>query len=181
VQDFTLDYVPGLLQTADYARAIFASSAVPRSESRVATQVAVRTIRQERLTSADHPLELAAIIDESVLYRAIGGPDVLRAQLHHLAERAQLPLVTLQVLPATTFGRALTGSGFTVLSFDGLGEPEIVYVEHALGTVRLEKEADVARASLAFDRFRSHALSPDDSLALIKEIADRGDARREAP
>jgi transcriptional regulator with XRE-family HTH domain len=174
VQDFTLDYVPGLLQTAGYARAIFASSAVPRSESRVATQVAVRTIRQERLTSADHPLELAAIIDESVLYRAIGGPDVLRAQLHHLAKQAQLPTVTLQVLPADAIRRAVTGSGLTVLSFDGLGEPDIVFVEHALGSVRLEKEADVERARLALDQLRSDALSPDDSLALIKEVADRG-------
>lgn len=174
VQDFTLDYVPGLLQTADYARGIFASSAVARSDARVASQVAVRMIRQDRLTSVDDPLELVAIVDESVLHRAIGGPEVLRAQLRHLVDRAQLPSVTLQVVPATSPRRAVTGSGLTVLSFEVLGEPDIAFVEHALGTLQLEKEADVDRARLAFDRLRSDALSPADSLALVRQVADRG-------
>jgi transcriptional regulator with XRE-family HTH domain len=174
VLDFTLDYVPGLLQTADYTRALFASSVVPRSDERLATEVAVRMVRQERLTSAEHPVELVAIVDESVLHRAIGGPDVLRAQLDHLIDRSQLPSVTLQVLPMASPCRAINASGFTVLHYGDLDEPDIAYVEHAFGSVRLEKDADVTRARLAFDRLRSDALCPADSEALIRKVAGRG-------
>ena len=173
VQDFTLDYVPGLLQAADYARALFTSSLLRRTEAELANGVTVRMIRQERLTSADNPLELVAVIDESVLHREIGGRDVLDAQLAHLAEAARLDAVTLQVLPASATRRAAMGSGLTVLSFGDLGHPDMAYVEHALGALHLEKEADVARARLAFDRLRSDALSPDDSLALIRRVAER--------
>lgn len=109
VQDFTLDYVPGLLQTADYSRALFTSSFLRRTEAELANAVAVRMIRQERLTSLDNPLDLVAIMDESVLYRQIGGADVLAAQLAHLVEAAQLDSVTLQVLPASAGRRARDG------------------------------------------------------------------------
>lgn len=173
VQDFTLDYVPGLLQTADYARALFASSVLRRTEAELANEVTVRMIRQERLTSTDSPLELVAVLDESVLHRAIGGRDVLDAQLAHLAEAAQLDAVTLQVLPASATRRAVMGSGLSVLSFGDLGHPDLAYVEHALGALNMEKEADVARARLVFDRLRSDALSPDDSLALIRRVAEQ--------
>ncbi len=171
VQDFTIDYVPGLLQVAAYSRALFTSSFVDRTQEELANAIKVRMIRQERLTSEDDPLELVAVIDESVLYREIGGPDVLAEQLAHLVAAAQLPSVTLQVLPTVACQRAAMGSGFTVLNFGDLGEPDMAYVEHALGAMRMEKEADVVRARLMLGRLRSDALSPADSLALIRQVA----------
>ena len=177
VHDFTLDYVPGLLQTADYARALFTSSFLELQGTELENAVTVRMIRQQRLSSIEHPVELTAIIDESVLYRQVGGPAVLAAQLAHLVEAAQLDSVSLQVLPATVPQRAAQASGFTVLSFGDLGEPDIAYVEHALGAIQLEKVADVARARLLFDRLRSDALSSADSLALIQEVAERAQER----
>ncbi len=128
-------------------------------------------IRQRRLTSVEDPLELVAIVDEQVLHRPIGGRDVLRAQLDHLAEAAELDSVTLQVLPAAAGAHPAVASGFIVLSFGDLGEPDMAYVEHALGALFLEKEAEVARARVAFDRLRSVALSPADSSALIRRVA----------
>lgn len=173
VQDFTLDYVPGLLQVPGYSRALFRASVERGSDDDIENAVEVRTIRQRRLTSDEDPLTLVAIIDESVLHRAIGGPAVLAAQLAHLVVAAQLDSVTLQVLPAAVSARAAMGSGFIVMSFGDLGEPDLAYVEHALGALHMEKAPDVARARLCFDRLRSDALSPADSLALIQEVADR--------
>lgn len=174
VLDFTLDYVPGLLQTTDYSRALIAASIARRSEDELENAVSVRTIRQERLRAADHPLELAAIVDESVLHRPVGGAAILGTQLAHLIDMAALPTVTLQVLPLAVTARTTMGSGFIVLSFGDLGEPDMAYVEHALGAVQLEKEDDVANGRVMFDRLRSDALSPADSTALLRQIVEQG-------
>ncbi len=172
VRDFTLAYVPGLLQTAAYARALFAAGLVRRTEAEIENAVAVRMIRQERLTAAEDPLELVAILDEAVLHRPVGGPAVLRAQLDHLARAAALPSVTLQVLPTALGAHPALALAFTVLSFGDLGEPDLAYVEHTLGALYLEKEEDVARATLFFDRLRSEALGLAESAALIRRVAD---------
>jgi len=173
-QDFTLDYVPGLLQTPDYARALFAASVLRRSPAELDNEVAVRMIRQQRLSSASDPIQLVAVIDESVLHRPIGGADVLAAQLAHLLDVAQLDSVTLQVLPTSTIRRTAMGSGFIVLSFGDLGQPDMAYVEHALGALLLDKESDVATARLKFDQLRSEALNPADSVNLIRRAAGLG-------
>ncbi len=172
VLDYTVDYVPGLLQVPAYSRALLAASIARRTPESVESAVAVRAIRQQRLTSAEDPLEVTAIVAESVLHRPIGGPEVLAAQRAHLVAMAALPSVTLQVLPLTVGVRATTGSGFIVLSFGDLGEPDLAYVEHALGAVLFEKAADVASATLEFDRLRSDALPPAESLALLRRVAD---------
>ena len=171
VQEFTLAYVPGLLQTAAYSRALFEAVPIRRTSREIDAAASVRAIRQERLSSAENPPEFVAIIDESALHRPIGGATVLADQLSHLTASAALDAVTLQVLPASIGAHAAVASGFFILSFGDLGEPDMAYVEHALGAVNVEKEADVARARLAFDRLRSDALSPADSLALIEAVA----------
>jgi transcriptional regulator with XRE-family HTH domain len=170
VQEFTLGYVPGLLQTANYARALFTAAPLPRSDSELGNAIAARMIRQQRLTSAENPLQLVAVIDESVLRRPIGGPDVYRSQLAHVAEVAELDTVTLHVLPTDIGAHAGIASGFIVLNFGDLGEPDIAYVEHALGQVMLEKDGDVARAKLAFEELADSAFGPAESLALIRRL-----------
>jgi Domain of unknown function (DUF5753) len=170
IRDFTVMYVPGLLQTADYARTLFVASATRRTPETLDRDVAVRMIRQERLTSAKDPLELVAIVDESVLHRPVGGPAVLRAQLDHLVAAAALDTVTFQVLPTGVGAHPGMDGAFTVLSFDGLGEPDMAYVEHPMGGVHIEKEEDVARARLVFDHLRSAALGPADSVALVERV-----------
>ncbi|MGD9530399.1 helix-turn-helix domain-containing protein [Pseudonocardia sp.] len=172
VRDFTVSYVPGLLQTADYARALFAAGMVWDSGQALENAVAVRTIRQERLTDSENPLHLEAIIDEAALRRPVGGPAVHRAQLEHLLRAVELPTVTLQVLPTRVGAHPALASPFTLLSFGDLGEPDIAYVEHTLGAVTFDKEPDVARARLFFDRLRAEALGLADSAALVRGVLD---------
>jgi hypothetical protein len=171
VRDFTVTYVPGLLQTSDYARTMFESSLRSRSKETIEREVRVRMIRQERLTSTIDPLRLAAIIDEPVLHRPVGGAAVMRGQLQRLVEAAALDSVELQVLPIGIGAHPAMGGAFAVLSFEGLGEPDMAYVEHTWGSVHVEKKEDVARARLMFDHLRSVALDPAASVALIERVA----------
>jgi hypothetical protein len=170
VHDFTVTYVPGLLQTADYARALFQGSARQRSAEVLDRAIAVRMIRQERLTDDEEPLELVAVVEEAVLHRPVGGPGVMRAQLERLVAAAALDTVTFQVLPTNTGAHAGQDGALTILNFDGLGEPDMAYVEHAMGAVHFEKELDVATARLVFDRVRAAALTPVDSVALVERV-----------
>ncbi|MGE3288285.1 MAG: helix-turn-helix domain-containing protein [Pseudonocardia sp.] len=172
VRDFTVSYLPGLLQTADYARAMFAAGMVWDRGQALENAVAVRTIRQERLTDPEHPLHLEAIVDEAALRRPVGGPAVHRAQLEHLLRAVELPTVTLQVLPTGVGAHPGLASAFTLLSFGDLGEPDIAYVEHTLGSVTFDKEPDVARARLYFDRLRAEALGLANSAALVRGVLD---------
>jgi hypothetical protein len=171
VHDFTVTYVPGLLQTADYAGAHFMGAARQRSAEALERAIAVRMIRQERLTDTEEPLELIAVVDETVLRRPVGGADVMRAQLRHLVVASALPTVTFQVLPMAVGAHPGLDGAFTVLSFNALDEPDVAYVEHPMGAVHIEKDQDVATARLVFDRVRSAALSPADSVALVERVA----------
>lgn len=171
VQNFVPGYVPGLLQTRDYARAIFTSGVVERSAERLEAQLEVRMIRQRRLTDTENPLQLVAVAGEAALRNPIGAPDVMRDQLAHIAEAADLPTVTFQVLPAHPGPHSSLASGFTVLSFGDLDEPDLAYVEHALGAAHIEGEQEVLLARKKFDQLRTMAMRPADSLALLHEIA----------
>jgi hypothetical protein len=173
VRDFTTLHVPGLLQTPDYARALFVAGLVWEAGEALENAVAVRTIRQERLSDPDRPLQLEAIVDEAVLHRPVGGPSVHRAQLEHLLEAIALPTVTLQVLPFGAGAHPAMASPFTVLSFGDLGAPDIAYVEHTLGALTLDKESDVGRATLYFDRLRAEALGLADSAVLVRGLLER--------
>jgi hypothetical protein len=171
VQDFTPLYVPGLLQTADYARALMIAVPVRRTPEGLEQEIGARLHRQHRLTSTEDPIELVAVVDESVLHRPVGGAEVMRAQLAHMAALAQLDTVKLHVLPSTVGAHAALVSGFIILHFGNLDEPDMAYVEHALGALTLDKDGEVARAKLTFERVVSDALDPAESLALIRQMA----------
>ncbi|GAB1511916.1 helix-turn-helix transcriptional regulator [Actinophytocola sp. KF-1] len=169
VKEFSGLMLPGLLHTEDYMRALFAHSRRRRSAEELQSDIQIRLIRKERLTSESNPLELSVIIDESALRRNIGGRNVMRKQLDHLVEMAELPSVTIQVLPLKMHS-ALDG-GFTLLSFQDRDEPDLLYVEYATGALHIEEGDEVRACRLKFDRLGVEALSPDDSIALIKLIS----------
>jgi transcriptional regulator with XRE-family HTH domain len=171
VQVFTLGYVPGLMQTADYARALMGAVPVRRTDDELDNEVAARMYRQQRLTSTENPLELVTVIDESALHRPVGGPEVLRNQLGQIAALAELDTVTMSVLPTGVGAHAGLASSFTILSFGELDEPDMAHVEHTIGALILDKDSDVARARLAFERVLSDALGPAESLALVQRLA----------
>lgn len=170
VREFTLVHVPGLLQTEGYMRALY-SVDPSRTDAQVEIDVSVRRIRQERLTDGEFPLELTAIIDESALRKTIGAAEVMRGQLRHLIDRADLPTVSVQVLPNDAGLHVGMDGAFTIVDFPE-DDPDLLYIEHATGALHIEKPEDVATARLLFDQLRSAALSPRDSAAFLERLAD---------
>jgi hypothetical protein len=167
-----LEVIPGLLQTEEYARRVNSKgySLAPVPESQIERSVAVRMKRQKLLTR-DPPLELRAVIDEAVLRRGFGGPGVMRDQLRHLIEIAQLPNVSLRVLP---FGHDSTiiMNSFDLLHF-GIQSgkmPDVVYTEHFRATLYFEGEMDTHQYRIVFDRLREAALGEMGSVQLIEKI-----------
>ncbi|MEO7193486.1 MAG: helix-turn-helix transcriptional regulator [Pseudonocardiaceae bacterium] len=141
VYDYQLGYIPGLLQTADYIRTVFRGTPPPRTENDIDRIVQIRLFRQHRLTG-DPPMELVAIVDETVLRRPIGGVDMMCQQLRHLVRPAALPSVCFQVLPiAVGVHQGLNGS-FTVLDFAEPDEPTVAYVENSVSATHVRKEAE---------------------------------------
>ena len=171
VREYALTVMPGLLQTTEYARALLRTGIDPLSDTDLEREVAVRLHRQRRLYCQDDPLRFTAVVDEGVLHRAIGGPEVLRAQLDQLLILGELDTVTLQVLPSEVADRPAWDGTFIVLSYPEPDEPDLAYIEYLIGAAHIEAPQDVTRCKLAFDRLRSAALSPADTSALLERLA----------
>jgi hypothetical protein len=159
--------VPGLLQTEDYARAILSA----RPDGNLADldeQVAVRLARQAVLDRPDAP-QLWCVLDEGVLHRAIGGPKVMRSQLYHLAEAAEHPKTTIQVIP---YGGAHAGllGGFIIAHLDA--RPPVAYLETAAEGHVTDSPAVANHVAIRFDRLRSEAESRASSRDLIRKVAE---------
>lgn len=160
--------VHGLLQTPRYARAVFSAWRTNRPYD-IDDLVEVRTRRQRLLTRDPEPLELQAILDEAVLRRPVGGPEVMGEQLTHLIAMAGLPNITIQVVPVRAGAHPGLGGAFSILEFDD-DEP-FAYVETPAGNVYVEKKNDVRRFTATFGLLAAIALAPGDSVALISGIA----------
>lgn len=169
VHDYQLAYVPGLLQTENYMRALFQNSLRHLTDAEIDRDVQARLFRQGRLTR-EPALELVAIVDESALLRPVGGVETMRAQLRHLVATSDLPSVCLQVIP-TSLGAHLGMNGsFVVLGYGDPDEPEIAYVEHTPIAMHLSKQTEVQACKQVFGRLRSEALGPRDSVTLIEGL-----------
>ena len=171
IRNFEPVVIPGLLQTEEYARQM--SRGGPRELDRedIERRVQVRIERQRILTREDRP-RLWAVIDEAVIRRVVGGPEVMREQLRHLIECAEQGKTTLQVVPFSAGAHAGTTGPFIILDFPEPTDPSVVYVETLAGDLYLEERADVDRYTLAFDRLLAAALHPDDSVRLVQQAAD---------
>jgi transcriptional regulator with XRE-family HTH domain len=169
-QSFEPVIVPGLLQTAPYARAMYA---IDRTRGAEATErlVAMRLERQRALTRNPSPLELHAILDEATLRRAVGGPAVMREQTEHLITMADLPHVTIQIIPLAVGAHAGMAGAFSLLAFDENAENTVVYIDSPAGNIYLEKVRDVRQFTADFENLRQAACAPDASVTLMKNIA----------
>ncbi|WP_431047135.1 helix-turn-helix domain-containing protein [Streptomyces sp. P1-3] len=161
--------IPGLLQTEPYIRALMASGN-PMDQTDIEQLVKFRLRRQQMLEKASGPLELWAVVEETVLRRPVGGKEVMREQLDHLVAMADLPNVTIQVMPLAKGAHAAMVGAFTLLEF-GPMTPTVIYVESAAGNIYLEKERDVRRFTQSFDLLRAAAPDPQETTALLKGIA----------
>lgn len=165
---FDVQFVNGLLQTEDYARAILAMSVPEAAAEEIERRVEVRMQRQARVASGE--LRLRCVLDEFVVRRGYGGPVVMGAQIDQLIELAQLGNVSLQVLPAGASVGVL--GSFSILEFPSPTDPLVVYLEHEVGALYLEKPEQVRQYARLYDRLRAAALSPEASvehLARLKE------------
>ncbi|MCX5414180.1 helix-turn-helix transcriptional regulator [Streptomyces sp. NBC_00059] len=165
--------VPGLLQTADYARAVTRSSLDGLPPAQLDSLVEVRLARQSVLYSPG-PLRFSAVLDEAVLRRRVGGPEVMRDQLHHLARSAQLPHVTLQLLPFEAGSYVGLTGPFVIFSFPSTSDLDVVTLDHLTSSLYLERREDLEAYSSAFRTLQAHALSPERSLDLIAAVGRGG-------
>ena len=110
-------------------------------------------------------------MDEAVLRRPVGGPAVMRAQFHHLVEVAELPHVTLQVVPFASGGHAGASGSFTVLRFEERDLPDVVYIEQLTGAVYLDQRPDVEHYLEVVDQLSGEALTPADTTRFIEQVA----------
>ncbi len=157
--------IPGLLQTADYARAIMVAAGVPASQ--IEMRVVVRVGRREVLTRRD-PAQLLALVGEAALRQKIGGPQALIDQLNHLLKVADLPNVDLRIFPADGgWTPALEGPFVLINSADG---PPIVHLENRRSGLFFHEKDDVAAYEAAIDRVKQEAMSPAASRGLIADI-----------
>jgi transcriptional regulator with XRE-family HTH domain len=163
--------IPGQLQTADYARAMIRGGPQELDVEEIERRVEVRMARQSVLVEPDRP-RLWAVIDEAVIRRVVGGPDVMRGQLRHLIQSAEQGKTTIQVIPFSAGAHAGTTGPFVILGFPEPSDPDVVYLETIPEGLYLDDRQDVARFILAFERLLAAALHPDRSIDLIQEAAD---------
>jgi hypothetical protein len=170
LRSFEGEAVQGLFQTPDYARAILREVQVRDTDEQVERLVDLRMKRQEVL-DRNPPLDVWMILDEAVVRRTIGGPEVMRDQLARLVEASKKPNVTLQVLPFASGSHAGLRGPFSILEFPERADADVAYAESVAGIIYLEKEREVRMCAEAFDRLRAAALSPGHSTDLIFEAA----------
>ncbi len=165
IRSYDAQFIPGLLQTEDYAAAVLALGDFSLDEAE--RLVGIRKERQRRFTSG--AMRLWAIVDEVALRRPVGGTDVLRAQLEYLIESCQQQRLTLQITPFAAVGHAAPG-GFSILRFADPDMPDMVYVENLTSALYIDKPTEVGRYLLAMERLSIISEPPGDSAEILRAI-----------
>jgi len=158
-------YVSGLLQIEPYARAIFSHGRPEMADERVDQLVALRMRRQKMFSRPDAP-RVWMVLDESVLYRPIGGVKVLKQQIEYLLEMSALPHVSVQVLPYSRSGLSAEHA-FSLLRFGEPELPNIAYVEYLTGAHYIEKREEIEKYSRALDMLAVDAETPERSRSML--------------
>jgi transcriptional regulator with XRE-family HTH domain len=171
VRTYELQFVPGLLQTPSYARAVISAGNPEVPAPEIDQRVAMRTARQKVLARPD-PLRLWAVIDEAALRRPIGGTDVMRAQLQTLIEKVKLDNIIVQVMPFRYGSHAAESGAFSILRFPERELPDVVYIEHLTSAIYLDKRQDVDRYLQTMERLSTQAEPRDRTPAILAAIRD---------
>jgi transcriptional regulator with XRE-family HTH domain len=171
LQTYHTHLVHGLLQTPDYARAMLRAARPELLEHEIDQLVQFRLRRQQVLTRADPPpLTLWSVMDEAVLRRQVGGRETMHAQLQRLITASELPNVTLLVMPDEQGAHPGLDGPMSILQFE-TGTRPVVYVEGQAGNLYMEKDDDLRRCQQTMNHILAAAPGPDQSLALIRQIA----------
>ncbi|MET8038651.1 helix-turn-helix transcriptional regulator [Streptomyces sp. NPDC005345] len=174
--------VPDLLQTPAYAHAVIGETIPQLTAEQAATCRKVRLRRQHRIYDPACPLRLSVVLDESVLHRVVGSPEIVREQLEHLNALGGKPHITIQVLPYTAGAHAGLSGQFSILQFAD-SSAAVVYVERFSSDLYLEKPSDVRDFGMKHDQMQAKAFDAADSRDVIADVikTSRATASRSAP
>ncbi|ADP78980.1 helix-turn-helix domain-containing protein [Pseudofrankia inefficax] len=168
IRSYELQFIPGLLQTEEYARAVMSRRpGVPKDV--IDGRVEVRMTRQKLLTRPDGP-RLWMVIDEAALRRRIGGRRIARTQIAHLLALTDHPTLTLQVTPFTAGSHAADGGAFSILRFPDPDLTDLVYLERLTGASYLDKRDDVDEYTIAMNQLCLDSATPDRTTGILHEI-----------
>jgi transcriptional regulator with XRE-family HTH domain len=166
IRSYDSQFVPGLLQTEEYATAILELGEFSLEETN--RLVVLRKERQRRFTTGG--LRLWAMIDEMALRRPVGGTALMRSQLEYLLEVCERPGLTLQVTPFPEGASYLAPSSFSILSFAAPDLPDVVYLEHLTSAMYLDKRMDVDRYTAAIEKVSATSLTPEKTKEFIRGL-----------
>jgi hypothetical protein len=172
IRTYEVLFVPGLLQTETYARAVVQLGKAYLPPEEIDQRVALRVTRQQILTRVD-PVRLWVVIDEAVLRRPIGGKDAMCEQIEHLLKLSQLPNITLQVMPFSSVGYPGAGGAFTIMRFPEGDLPDVVYIEHAASALYLDKLEDLDEYAAIMDALTIAAAPVSETPARLTEALEQ--------
>ncbi|MGA5824185.1 helix-turn-helix domain-containing protein [Kitasatospora sp. NPDC094028] len=171
IRNFESSLIPGLLQTADYARAVTRKLQPEGTAEEVNALVDVRMARQNAALRREEPLKLWAIVDEAALRRVVGSKEIMAKQLQQLIAASKEPNVTLQVVPFEAGAHPGVLGSFVIMEFPVRNDLDVVYTEALTSSLYLERDDDVTTHDQAFDRLRAAALDVGPSRRLVTQIA----------
>jgi DNA-binding XRE family transcriptional regulator len=171
IRTYEGQFVPGLLQTDDYMRAVVHGAHLEDTSDEVGRRVRLRMARQILLTR-EQPPRLWAVVDEAALRRPVGGKEVMRGQLERLVEATKLPNVTLQVLPFASGAHPAMVGSFSILRFPEQELPDVVYLEHLTSAIYLNKPDEVDEYLHVMESICVRAAAPDRTVELLDEILE---------
>jgi transcriptional regulator with XRE-family HTH domain len=170
IHTYEAQFVPGLWQTEDYARAVLSARSVSSTPDQVERQVTIRMRRQQILDrTSPPPPEIWAVLDEAVIRRVVGGRDVMGGQLERLREISQDPGVTLQVLSFSVGAHMAAYGSFSLFTPSDPAFPVTASTDRPAGTLIEDDPSDISRYTLIFNHLRATSLNPSESTALISE------------
>ncbi|CNE54431.1 Stage II sporulation protein E (SpoIIE) [Mycobacterium tuberculosis] len=169
IRTYEIQFVPGLLQTADYARAVIRLGNPDASAAEIEHRVELRLRRQERLSLPDAP-RLWVVIDETALRRPLGGPETMRGQLEHLIAMCAQPHTTIQIMPLRFGGHVAEGGAFTVLRFPEPEVPDVVYLENLTGALYLDKPEETESYLRAMERLCVESATPESTPEVLSGL-----------
>lgn len=169
IRTYEIQFVPGLLQTDAYARAVIMLGHGSKAQAEIARRAEFRMARKQLLTRPDPP-RVWAVLDEAVLRRPIGGVAVMREQIEYLLEVSKLRNVRLQVMPFRSGGHAAAGGAFSILRFGHSDVPDVVYIEHLTSGLYLDKREDVDQYAEAMGRLSIEAEPPQRTPEILRQV-----------
>jgi hypothetical protein len=169
IRTYEIQFVPGLLQTPDYARAVIRLGHSGAPEEEISRRVDLRMARQRRVTAPGGP-KLWALVDEAALRRPLGGPGVMRTQVEHLLEMTDRSRMTVQVVPFGQGGHSAAGGPFSILRFLQGDLPDVVYMEQLTSALYLDKREDTDPYMKVMDHLCVEAATVTESRRLLTDL-----------